>query len=272
MDPIAVIDKLTALGSSGGNSSGIMSILLVAIVCILCIQTVVDIAVKTKNGLKSLFNGGSKNEDSTAPKTNDIRTRLMIDDAVASVLNESITYENVNRAILFQFHNGVVMKSGMPFEYVVITHEATAPGVAASNLNGKHHDMRVFSELINKIIEGSICNSSTSEFSDPLSMIFKENGDMRICVKVITDILNPDSTLGFVMFSNTKTDTFPDDIDESVTQTADRISGILSNIWGRCEYCKNQKGCKQKKAMNGLERCSNMVPVEKDAIAQKNPK
>lgn len=275
MNPLEFLDRLMQIGdsTSSNTTSGLLSVLLIIVVSIISLQTVIDVCVKIKLGMKRLISSHSDDNNPTAPKTNDIRARLFIDEAVENVLGELVTRDDIDRAILFQFHNGVVMKSGMPFEYVVITHEAVSPGVAPSTLNGKHHDMRVFSELINKIIDGKICNELTKSFSDPLSTIFHDNGDLRICVKIITDILTPDTTLGFIMYSTTKNTMFPEDIDDSVLQASDKIAGILSNIWGRCDFCKNQKTCKKKKLISStLTRCKNMIPMEKSTIVKHHRK
>lgn len=273
MDILAIIDKLIKLGESDSGSSRVVTYILVFLIGLLSLQTTIDTISKVWKIIKSWRKSGDSDEAKTSvAKSNDIRNRLIIDSAVYNVLKDAVEYEKINRSILFQFHNGVVMKSGMPFEYVVITHEAVSPGVAPSTLNGRHHDMRVFSELINQIIDGKVFISETESFGDPLRTIFHENGDVRICVKMICDILNSDTILGFLMYSNTKSGEFRSDIDDSITQASDRISGILSNTWGRCEFCDKNKTCKLKKSVPSNERCKEMVPTDKLASTKPSKK
>lgn len=264
MDPLTLLDKLTALSSSGFQDSGIFQ----TVVTFLILYSTLQLVVETGKKIWASLTNRLEPSSGKGVSKNTIMERLSVDGMIDSILGSLVDTENIGRAILFQFHNGIVMKSGMPFEYVVITHEVCAPGIAPSTLNERHHDMRIFSELINKIINGDVCTMETSKFNEPIHSIFAENGDLGISVKIIDDLVHKNNTIGFIMCTNEKTELFKDYMEEQITESAAQIAGILSNSWGLCDNCEKYKTCKDKKNLTGC-RCDKMVPKFKPNIKSK---
>lgn len=196
----------------------------------------------------------------------DIKNRIIFDKKMQTVLQYFVNKHKISRAMLFQFHNGMNAKSGMPFEYLVLTHEATAKGVANSNLSNKHHDIRIFYDMISVVIDDKVYRTNKENSSKALYEMMENDGAGSLCAHIITDVCDNDlnsTAIGFIVLASYKEDLADESnvTDLDMFEIANRCSGILGTSYGKCDFCKQKKDCKHiKNAEETMQICSDYVP------------
>lgn len=246
----------------------LMSIALVVLVFALVIATVVDVVKKFKDvasgALANLQNFEVKPK---LPRTDDVKKRMRIDKVINDLLSDVVHQHGIDRALLCQFHNGTTAKSGMPFEYAVLTHEADAPGVAPSTLGSEQYDIRLFSQVLTPLVmEFKSLECKTEDMSYPIRDFLNENGSRKFIAKVLTDAINSDYVIGVAIFTKTSDTPFEENIEKQLSHVCDICSGILSTAWGSCDQCarkgiKGKDGCpKANQNKNTTGRCDRYKP------------
>lgn len=271
MDSSELLNHLTSLANSDNPVlAKIMGVFLTVLVFVLVIATIVDVVKKVKDVLSSTITDliSSEKNATNKVKTDDIKKRIRLDKVLNDVLSDAVQDNNLDRALLFQFHNGITSKSGISFEHLRLTHEATAPGVAQSTLGYNSVDIRLFYQILKPMVleESNIVNMNIDEIVDPIKTLMNENGDGKFIAKILNDAIT-DITIGMIIFTRSSSEEdFNDDSYKSITRCADICSGVLSSTWGFCAQCehKNAKGSKkckkseQKKNTDG--NCPRYIP------------
>ena len=264
---LTTIERL--MSSENPVLAKIMSIFLTILIFVLLVATIVDVVKKVKDVLSSTISDIVSSEKNTVSKvkTDDIKKRIRLDKVINDVLSDAVQENNLDRALLFQFHNGITSKSGISFEHLRLTHEATAPGVAQSTLGYNSVDIRLFYQILKPmILESEIVSMNIDEINDPIKSLLIENGDGKFIAKVLNDAVT-DITIGMIIFTRpSNAEDFDKDSYNRITKCSDICSGVLSSTWGfcaQCEHrtCKSSKRCKkseQKKNTDG--NCPKYVP------------
>lgn len=276
MEITELINVLVQLFSSDTVSSKFVSALLYIILSSITLSTVADVIIKVFGKgkahslvelIKTRLASVESNCSPCSNSNDDIRKRVDMDKVLDHVLEDVVMTTNVDRALLFQFHNGTRAKSGMPFEHIVLTHEADGPGVALSTLINQHNDLRLFSQLSDEMMAGKIIDYKTNYFADPIKSFLKENGDIRMCAKILTSPID-DKIVGALVFTTINDETFDENIESIIERTALVCSGVLTNSWGKCEFCSMRNHVKRKctcaevdkKFKNVNNDCSHFSP------------
>ena len=262
MEASELIKTLSELVSSGNPMIAVpISVALIIITFALVITTVIDVLKKFKDVASGTLIKIIPKDfiGSKLPKVDDVKKRIKIDKVINDVLDDVVKQYDVDRVMLCQFHNGTSAKSGMPFEYGILTHEALSYGTPPSTIGRKHYDIRLFTQVLESmILTGQSFKAETKDMSQPLLGFLNENNSKRFISKVLTDAINSDYIIGVVIFSKISDTPFKDGIEEQMSHVCDVCSGILSTAWGSCEQCarrgvKGKYGCPKQNHTSG--RC-----------------
>lgn len=272
MDVAELISSLVQLFSTNTISSKFISVMLYIILVSITISTISDILIKIfgKDKMKSLVeiiknsSFGNKIKHESFNPNDEIRKRVSLDITIENILQDAVKSTNINRALLFQFHNGQVAKSGMPFEWVVLTHESDCAGTAKSTLINIHNDLRLFYQLGMDLFSGKVVFKDVEDFQGPIKDFMLENGDTKICAKILTNPIDK-KIVGMLIFTITTSENFQDNIESEIERTALVCSGVLTNSWGKCDFCKfwNRKCTHKevsKKYRNARNDCKHFSP------------
>ena len=270
MDSSELLKTLSSLVNSDNPVlAKIMGVFLTLLVFALVVATIADVVKKVKELLSSTITDiiSSEKNITNKVKTDDIKKRIRLDKVINDVLSDAVQENNLDRALLFQFHNGITSKSGISFEHLRLTHEATAPGVAQSTLGYNSVDIRLFYQILKPmVLDSEIVTMTVDDVTDPIKSLLVENGDGKFVAKILNDAIT-DITIGMIIFTRSSTaEDFNTDDYNRLTKCADICSGVLSSSWGfcaQCEHktCKGSKRCKkseQKKNIDG--NCPKYVP------------
>ena len=223
MEITELINVLVQLFSSDTVSSKFVSALLYIILSCVAMSTVADVVIKVFGKgkahsfvelIKTRLASVESNCSSCSNSNDDIRKRVDMDRVLDHVLEDVVMTTNVD-------------------------------GVALSTLINQHNDLRLFSQLSSEMMTGKVIDYKTNYFADPIKSFLKENGDIRMCAKILTSPID-DQIVGALVFTTINDETFDDNIETVIERTALVCSGILTNSWGKCEYCSMRNHIKRK--------------------------
>lgn len=255
---------ITLLNSSNKT---FLSIFLSIIISVFILIILISILLEPLKKLKEFINEILFNNDKNHLSKNSITNKLDIDDRINKICKNSLEKNKFDRICVYQFHNGMLAASGLPFQFVVLTNEITANGIANSNELGNHNDLRIFAQIIKQIIGDTTLNIDTKSLSEPIVSILNDNGTKKIAAIIIHDAVTPSVLIGMLIFEMVTSDNFNIDnisIDNELESLSIKLSGILCNTWGNCIYCEKNKKCKIKHNRDITKNCDDFSPSIKD--------
>lgn len=197
-----------------------------------------------------------------------VKENLAINLVVDSILAHALENLGADRAYVLQFHNGIILSSGISAERISITNEMDKNGIAETGFQRQPYSIQYFYKLMARIMDGDTYVGDCTDLDVELQHIMERSGAKQVIFKIMKGVVNNTRIIGILGLSSLhgfNFDKLTDEVESKIANLALQTSGIIAGSYGVCKLCNKVKTCpKKKRDKNVKNNCLSYMPITLD--------